>query len=80
MCLIHKWEYEVIPIGSESLNGDPYGRAIRICRRCFKKQRTKTGAGLWNFKIKDYVHDWEPSELNKDELRDFKLKKLLLEM
>jgi hypothetical protein len=77
MCLIHKWEYEVIPVGSESLNGDVYGRAIRICRECFKKQKTKIGAGLWNFKIKNYVHDWESSELTKDELRDLKLKKLL---
>jgi hypothetical protein len=77
MCLIHKWEYEVIPVGSESLNGDVYGRAIRICRECFKKQKTKTGAGLWNFKIKNYVHDWELSELTKAELRDLKLKKLV---
>lgn len=77
MCLIHKWEYEVIPIGSEILNGDVYGRAIRVCLKCFKKQKTKTGAGIWNFKIKKYVHDWETTELTKDELRDLKLKKLL---
>jgi len=48
-----------------------------MCRKCFKKQKTKTGAGIWNFKIKNYVHGWEPTELNKDELRDLKLKKLL---
>ena len=41
------------------------------------KQKTKTGAGIWNFKIKNYVHGWEPAELTKDELRDLKLKKLL---
>ena len=88
MCIFHKWEYEVtphfhraIPIGSKidltSIHQERYGRAIRMCCKCFKKQKTKTGAGIWNFKIKNYVHGWEPAKLTKDELRDLKLKKLI---
>ena len=73
MCLIHKWEYKI----EKSNLTSPYDVAIRMCRKCFKKQKTKTGAGIWNFKIKNYVHGWEPVELTKDELRDLKLKKLL---
>jgi hypothetical protein len=78
MCLIHKWEYKIEKRNVISFPScRPYDVAIRTCIKCFKKQKTKTGAGIWNFKIKKYVHGWETTELTKEESRDLKLKKLL---
>lgn len=73
MCLIHKWQYK-IEKRNESL---AYDVAIRTCVRCFKKQKTNMGAGIWNFRLRNYIHGWEPVKLTKKESRDLKLKKLL---
>ena len=73
MCLIHKWKYEII----DPIKEGYHRKAIRLCSRCFKKQKTRLGAGIWNFRIGDYVHGWETTEPIKDELRDLKLTKLL---
>ena len=81
MCLIHKWEYKIEKNNTISPAGweIPYDVAIRKCIKCFKKQKTflllnqqKTGVGIWNFKIKKYVHGWETTELTKEESRDLK--------
>jgi hypothetical protein len=48
----------------------------RLCTKCYKKQVTKyQDVGVYNFKLKKYI-TWEKAELSKDEVRDFKLKKL----
>lgn len=46
---------------------------IRICKRCYKKQRTIYS--LFN-NSKHRTPDWRNDQLSKDELRDKKLKEL----
>jgi hypothetical protein len=47
---------------------------IRICKRCYKKQRAMYS--LFNYNNKHRTPDWRNDELTKDELRDKKLKEL----
>lgn len=71
-CLIkHKWEYnkedifyERVSIGSFLTKGATMPTDVRLCKRCYKKQRLGT-RGYWI--------DWD---LTKEEERDIRLKEL----
>lgn len=70
-CLIgHNWEYKSEEItfvrrksGSHLQDTVIVPTKVRLCQRCYKKQRTK---GI----------DWVDWELTKEEERDFKLKSI----
>ena len=49
---------------------------VRLCKRCFKKQRAKLGVGVYNFKLGKYC-TWKEMELTKSEEREKKFKELL---
>lgn len=48
---------------------------VRKCKRCNKKQEAIIGSGTYNFKLRKYCW-WSPCELTKDEIRDFRLRKI----
>lgn len=48
---------------------------VRLCKRCFKKQMTKLGSGLYNFKLGKYCN-WREMKLTKSEVREKKYKEL----
>ena len=73
---IHKWNYytgEVVFKGSKKTETLQF----RICKRCGEKQKTNyRNIGVWNFHLKRYCN-WEECEKTKQEIRDFKLNKLI---
>jgi|Laugresu1bdmlbsd_1035121.scaffolds.fasta_scaffold82150_1 hypothetical protein len=77
MCIFHKWEYQIFE--EETLFKDRevnVKKAKRICEKCYSKQITKFGFGIYNFRLKKYVN-WYSSDITKQEMRDIKLKKLI---
>jgi tRNA U54 and U55 pseudouridine synthase Pus10 len=48
---------------------------VRLCKRCFKKQMTKLGSGVYNFKLGKYCN-WKEMKLTKSEEREKKYKEL----
>jgi hypothetical protein len=81
----HKWEYGTQEIDvlnnihSIRKNRNTPTRVdviyVRLCERCFKKQKTKLGVGVYNFKLGKYCN-WKEMELTKSEKREKKYKEL----
>lgn len=46
---------------------------VRLCKRCFKKQRAKLGSGVYNFKLGKYCN-WREIKLTKSEEREKNIK------
>ena len=48
---------------------------VRLCKRCFKKQRANLGVGVYNFKLGKYCN-WKEMKLTKSEEREKKYKQI----
>ncbi len=47
---------------------------VRLCKRCFKKQRANLGVGVYNFKLGKYCN-WKEMKLTKSEEREKNINK-----
>ena len=75
MCLInHKWIYKVEDINVLVLKNFEVNKTtdVRICERCYKKQKSRWD-NRWCSKTNK---DWVDLDLNESEKRDKKLKEL----
>jgi len=73
----HEFEYRHLHRPNSIVKSD-----VRLCKRCFKKQRAKLGVGIYNFIFQFHFLElgkycnWKEMKLTKSEEREKKIKEL----